>query len=90
MAAARTNHLFIACADRAGTERDVAFTGATCLIDPDGWLIAARPGAGLAMAAVDPTRARQKSIGPRNDVLGDRRPELHRDCTATSEEIQRV
>ncbi|MBV8945381.1 MAG: hypothetical protein JO046_06450 [Solirubrobacterales bacterium] len=90
MAAARTNHVFIACADRAGTERHIPFTGGTCLIDPEGWLIAATPVAGLAIGSVDPMRARQKSIGPRNDVLADRRPDLYRDWTATREEIQLV
>lgn len=39
MAAARVNHVFIACADRTGTERGQRWTGGTALIDEQGWVL---------------------------------------------------
>ncbi len=39
MAAARVNHVFVACADRTGTERGQRWTGGTALIDDQGWVL---------------------------------------------------
>lgn len=85
MAAARANRVFIACCDRVGEERGVRFTGGTTLIDEAGWPLAAVSAAGMAIARMDLTRARDKALGPRNDVFADRRPDLYRNLT--SEEV---
>jgi len=79
MAAARLSRVFIACSDRVGTERGVEWTGGSCVVDCDGWVLAERAerDAGLIHADIDIGRARDKSLTDRNDVLGDRRPELY-------------
>jgi 5-aminopentanamidase len=88
MAAARANHVFIACCDRAGEERGTAWTAGTVLVDEYGWVVAEADGDGVATADFDLSRARDKEIGPRNDVLADRRPELY--VSLTDREDARV
>lgn len=75
-AGARTNRVAIACADRTGTERGQEWTEGTVIIDPDGWVVAT-PADGVARASLDLGAARDKQLGPRNDVLADRRPGLY-------------
>ena len=79
-AAASTNRLYVIAADRCGIERGVMWTGASVIIDPDGFPIAGPISAdepALLLAEVDVARSRQKSLGERNDVLGDRRTDLY-------------
>jgi predicted amidohydrolase len=77
-AAAHVNRAFVALCDRTGHERGVDWVGATAIIDPDGRILTKRMfGEGLVFADVDPTVARNKRLGERNDVLADRRPELY-------------
>ena len=77
-AAAHVNRVFVAQADRTGTERGVDWAGASVIVDPDGRLLTAQAdGEATLMAAVDLARAREKRFGDRNDVLRDRRPELY-------------
>lgn len=90
MAAARGNHVFVACCDRTGEERGVRWTGGTTLIDESGWIVAVVDGPGMAIADLDLGQARKKSLGPRNDALGDRRPELYGELTAREEADARV
>jgi 5-aminopentanamidase len=68
MATARANRVFLAVADREGVERGVDWVGGTCLIDERGWVVS---------GDVDLTRARDKQLTARSDVLADRRPELY-------------
>ena len=79
-ATAHVNKVWVAVCDRAGPERGVEWTGASCIVDPDGWL-AAGPvrdyGFGLIGADCELDRARDKAWNQRNDVVGDRRPELY-------------
>ena len=81
-ATAHVNKVWVALCDRSGAERErgVHWTGASCIVDPDGWL-AAGPvdgyGAGIISAECDCGRARDKAWGQRNDVVGDMRPELY-------------
>jgi predicted amidohydrolase len=79
MAAARLNRVFLACCDRTGTDRHITFTGGSCVIDPDGWVVTERPGrdTGVLVADIDLRRARDKALNKNNDVLADRRPELY-------------
>ncbi|WP_243787735.1 nitrilase-related carbon-nitrogen hydrolase [Saccharopolyspora gloriosae] len=77
MAAARINHLAIACCDRTGTERDTHFTGATTLIDQHGWIRAEATDTGTAHTDLDLTASRNKRLTPHADLLADRRPELY-------------
>jgi 5-aminopentanamidase len=77
---AHVNKVWVALCDRTGPERGVEWTGASCIVDPEGWL-AAGPvegyGEGLLCADCDLERSRDKSWGERNDVVGDLRPELY-------------
>ena len=77
MAAARCSRLPVVCSDRADLERGVRFTGGASVIDRDGWVVASAPEGGMAIAEVDLGASRSKRVGDRNDVFGDRRPELY-------------
>ena len=77
---AAVNRMFIAACDRTGEERDVAWVGGSVIVDADGWPLAGgSPATGpVTLAAECPLgTALDKTIGPRNDVHGDRRPELY-------------
>jgi predicted amidohydrolase len=77
-ASAQVNRVYVAQADRTGTERGVDWAGASVIVDPDGRMLTAKAaGEALLTARVDPARARDKGFGERNDVLADRRPELY-------------
>ena len=79
-AGACANRVFVAAADRCGSERGVDWVGGSVIVDPDGWPLAgpARPGqATVLVADCALTDARTKAIGPRNDVHADRRSEIY-------------
>lgn len=81
MASAHLNHVFFAMCDRCGPERGVEWVGGSVICDEWGWILAGPPenfGPGLVLADCDFSRARDKAWNKRNDVLGDRRPELYR------------
>jgi predicted amidohydrolase len=81
MATAHLNHVFVAVCDRCGPERGVEWVGGSVVCDEWGWLLAGPPegfGPGLVVADCDLTQARDKAWNERNDVFGDRRPELYR------------
>jgi predicted amidohydrolase len=81
MATAHLNHVFVAICDRCGDERGVEWVGGSVVCDEWGWILA-RPrkvgGPGLVIADCDFALARDKAWNERNDVFGDRRPELYR------------
>jgi N-carbamoylputrescine amidase len=77
---ANANRVFIACADRAGTERNYSFEGQSVVVDPNGIPIAGpAPDAGEATLEVDCEleRARNKALTPTDDALADRRPDVY-------------
>jgi predicted amidohydrolase len=78
VAAAHVNSVFVAQADRCGSERQIEWAQASVIADPAGRVLAGPvSGAGLLLATCDLAAARDKGLGPRNDVLADRRPELY-------------
>lgn len=79
MSSARLSRMIIACCDRSGEERDIAFTGGTAIIGADGWIKAERPqrDLGIVVADLDITTARSKEVSPRNHALDDRRPDVY-------------
>jgi 5-aminopentanamidase len=82
-AAAMVNRVFVAQADRTGTERGVEWAGASVIVDVDGRLLTQQAGGeAILMAQVDLALARDKTFGERNDVLADRRPELYHQIVA--------
>ena len=82
---AATNGVFIAVADRCGTERGVEWIGGTVIIAPDGYplagpVVADRPA--VLTAGCDLARAHDKRISDHNELLADRRPELYSPVTS--------
>lgn len=78
------NGVYTLLSNRVGAEeriagRRLAFTGLSRIISPRGEVLAALGGGeeGVAVAEVDPARARDKHLTPRNDLLGGRRPEIY-------------
>jgi predicted amidohydrolase len=77
-AAARANGLYIACADRGGTERGQRWTQGTAVIDQYGWITAAATGTPQrTVSDLFLHLSRDKAISPHNDLLGDRRTDLY-------------
>jgi 5-aminopentanamidase len=79
IAAAHLSRVFVAVCDRAGSERGVDWVGATAIVDERGNVLAGPVADAVATisAECDLARARDKAWNARNDVFGDRRPELY-------------
>jgi len=80
MVTAATNRMVVAACDRCGSERGVDWVAGSAIAAPAGWLLAGPPAAPeptLLIADVDLAASRDKALGPRNDVLADRRPALY-------------
>jgi N-carbamoylputrescine amidase len=81
MASAAQNGVVMACADRIGTERGLTFLGASIIVGADGWPVAGPAPAeteALLVADVElDSVARARRRTPRNDLLGDRRPDAY-------------
>lgn len=73
------NRIFVATANRIGTEGDLTFTGESLVVAPDGKVLGR---ASVDMEEVltvdlDLSVALDKMVTPRNHVLKDRRVELY-------------
>ena len=79
-AAAAANGVYVAIADRCGAERGVSWAGVSSVIGPDGYPVVGPPleeSQTVLVAVLEAARARDKRLGERNDVFGDRRLELY-------------
>ncbi|QAV70585.1 carbon-nitrogen hydrolase [Salinibacterium sp. UTAS2018] len=78
-AAAATNRMFVVAADRAGRERGQDWLGGSVIVDADGFPLTTLGlgAAGVHIAQLDLSDARNKTISERNNVHTDRRPELY-------------
>ncbi|TDE34797.1 nitrilase family protein [Antarcticimicrobium sediminis] len=80
-AAAHSNGLFIACADRVGTERGQPFIGQSLIIDATGWPLAgpaSREDDDILYATITPADVSTKRhLNEFNDILGDRRSDVY-------------
>jgi predicted amidohydrolase len=76
---AMLNRIFTVTANRIGRERDLAFTGRSFMAAPSGEILAEASADREEVRVIecDPREALNKEITPRNDLLGDRRPELY-------------
>ncbi|MEN8149533.1 MAG: nitrilase-related carbon-nitrogen hydrolase [Planctomycetota bacterium] len=86
------NGVFTVTTNRVGTEQRagkdaLAFTGGSQILDVKGEKLAGfgPDEEGLALAGIDPATARNKMLTPRNDILGDRRPNLYGPLAETAE-----
>ena len=74
------NRMFVAVCDRYGHERGVDWVGGSMVVDPDGRVLAGPPPEAIeaiVAADCDLAQADEKRTSERNDVFGDRRPELY-------------
>lgn len=89
--AATQNQVFVAAADRIGSERGVDFVGCSCVVGPDGWMIAGpapSTSEALLLADVDLGWARSsKRRTPRNHTFEDRRPDLYAPAAPEPERV---
>ncbi|MDP4006263.1 nitrilase family protein [Methylobacterium sp. NEAU K] len=79
-AAAHSNGIFIACADRVGVERGQPFEGQSLIIGPKGWPLAgpaSRDRAETISAVIDLAEAGRKDLNEFNSVLRDRRSDIY-------------
>jgi predicted amidohydrolase len=80
-AAAHSNGLFIACADRVGTERGQPFIGQSLIIDATGWPLAgpaSRADEDILYATITPADVSTKRhLNEFNDIFGDRRSDVY-------------
>ncbi|WP_298208495.1 nitrilase-related carbon-nitrogen hydrolase [Ferrimicrobium sp.] len=80
-ASAAANGVWMAIADRCGSERGVDWVGYSCLLNPNGYPVftpLASGVAGVSIGEVHPAWARDKAIASRNHLLDDRRSDLYR------------
>jgi len=83
IATAHLNRVHLVLADRCGVDRGQRYLGAAVVVDAAGRLLAGPPDGdepGLVTAELDLDQARDKTWGPHNDLLGDRRPEHYPDA----------
>ncbi|MFJ3763062.1 nitrilase-related carbon-nitrogen hydrolase [Streptomyces sp. NPDC090080] len=77
-AASRANGLYIACADRAGTERGQEWTQGTAVVNQYGWITAAvTAGDQRIVTDLFLHLSRDKTLSPHNDLLTDRRTDVY-------------
>ena len=88
MAAAHSNSVFIACADRIGTERGQPFEGQSVIIAPTGWPLAgpaSREREEIVTATINLADARRaRRWGEFNNPLRDRRTDLYAEMLGAS------
>ena len=88
MAAAHSNSVFIACADRIGTERGQPFEGQSVIIAPTGWPLAgpaSREAEEIVTATINLADARRaRRWGEFNNPLRDRRTDLYAEMLGAS------
>ena len=79
-AAASANGVFMAVADRCNSERGVDWLGGSVILRRGGYPLAGplcENRAAVLTATIDLRLARDKRISDRNDLFGDRRPDLY-------------
>jgi predicted amidohydrolase len=77
---ASVNGVYVVVADRCGRERGVDWISGSVIVGPDGYPLAGpvlADRAEVLVADCDLAATRDKRINSRNDLLGDRRPELY-------------
>ena len=81
MAAAHSNGVVIACANRIGTERGQPFVGQSLIVGGNGWPVAGPASVDreeVLYAAIDLTRTRsERTLNAFNHVLSDRRADVY-------------
>ncbi|MBY3269934.1 hydratase [Rhizobium laguerreae] len=80
-AAAHTNGLYIACADRIGIERGQSFIGRSLIVGPQGWTVSGPASADreeILLAQIDLSNVTEtRTLNSFNHLLGDRRADVY-------------
>lgn len=80
-AAAHSNGIYIACADRVGVERGQPFIGQSLIVGPTGWPLAgpaSKDGEEILVASLSlGEAAKNRRLNEFNDAFGDRRPDVY-------------
>jgi predicted amidohydrolase len=88
MGAAHSNSMFIACADRVGTERGQPFEGQSLIVNYTGWPVAgpaSRDSEEIVLAEVNLSEARRmRNWNAFNQVLRDRRTDVYDEMLGSS------
>jgi predicted amidohydrolase len=73
------NRIYIATANRTGTEGNVTFNGQSFFTNPAGEILnkLTREQSGISTLEIDTNLSRNKMITARNHVFNDRRPEAY-------------
>ncbi|HGS6999423.1 TPA: nitrilase family protein, partial [Klebsiella pneumoniae] len=83
MAAAHSNSIYVAAADRVGTEREQPFIGQSLIVSYTGWPVAgpaSRTSPEILLAELNLANARRhRNWNDFNQVLKDRRPDVYSD-----------
>ena len=76
---AMVNHVYVATANRVGTEGSFTFTGRSQIVAPSGEILAEADAVEekICRARLDLSRARDKFVNRRNHLFNDRRPEVY-------------
>ncbi|MBI2369035.1 MAG: carbon-nitrogen hydrolase family protein [Deltaproteobacteria bacterium] len=83
------NHCWVIGVTKVGEEPGNRYTGCSFIMDPAG-RVYARASADkeeIIYAVIEPTRARDKRVGPSNDLFRDRRPETYGLLTVPTETL---
>lgn len=75
------NHVYVITANRTGTEHGLTFTGMSTIAGPKGDVIyqSTAEAQEARVFDFDLALARNKMITPRNDLMGDRRPDVYQE-----------
>jgi len=88
MGAAHSNSMFIACADRVGTERGQPFEGQSLIVSYTGWPVAgpaSRDSEEIVLAEINLSEARRmRNWNAFNQVLRDRRTDVYDEMLGSS------
>lgn len=73
------NRMYVATANRTGTDHGITFNGGSFVSDPEGkqLALAGKDTEEIIHAQIDPAMARNKMITERNHVLNDRKPAFY-------------
>ena len=75
---ALVNRMYIATANRIGTERELSFTGQSLIVNPKGETLArAEQSEEILIVDIDPEEAKNKKITSMNDAFQDRRTDIY-------------
>ncbi|NYT03086.1 MAG: acyltransferase, partial [Candidatus Methanofastidiosa archaeon] len=73
------NRVYSITSNRVGEERGLRFIGQSQIVGPDGKIIfrASEDKQEIYEVEIDPLKARDKNLNPKNNIFNDRKPEFY-------------